>query len=150
MILRGIPSVISSDLLKGLADMGHADLIVIADANYPPISKTPNGLHIHAKGNNTIEMIDAILTLMPLDSDYCEHPFLYMCPDDDSGIVMERAEVWDEAFAVLEKHGYKASCAKRIERMKYYEVAARAFLTVSTSDLRPYSCFILQRGVFPH
>ena len=148
MILRGIPTVISSDLLKALADTGHADLIVVADANYPPISKTPNGLHIHAKGNNTIEMIDAILTLMPLDSDYCDHPFLYMGPDQDSGIVMERAEVWDEAFAVLEKHGYKAECAQRIERMKFYKKASKAFLTLSTSDARPYSCFILQRGVF--
>jgi len=150
MILKGIPSVISSELLKALADMGHADLVVVADANYPPISKTPGGLHIHAKGNNTIEMIDAILTLMPLDSDYCDHPFLYMAPDTDSSIVMESAEVWNEAFAVLNKHGYKTECSQRIERMKFYEVAAKAFVTVSTSDLRPYSCFILQRGVFPY
>ena len=148
MILRGIPSVVSSDMLKALADMGHADLIVVADSNYPPISKTPNGLHVHAKGNTTTEIIDAILTLMPLDSDYCPKPFWYMGPDADSGVVMDSAEVWDEAFALLEKHGYKTECAQRIERMKFYEVASKAFVTISTSDMRPYSCFILQRGVF--
>lgn len=30
-MLRGIPANISPELLKALADMGHGDLIVIAD-----------------------------------------------------------------------------------------------------------------------
>ena len=34
-MLRGIPDIIGSDLLKALADTGHGDLIVIADHFYP-------------------------------------------------------------------------------------------------------------------
>ena len=57
--LKGIPSNISSDLLKALADMGHGDLVVIADHFYPPYSKTPNGVMIDAKGNSAAEIIDS-------------------------------------------------------------------------------------------
>ena len=85
-MLKGIPTRIGSDLLKALADMGHGDLIVIADDFYPPITKSPNGVSIQAKGNTAPEMIEAILQLMPLDVDYCEHPVEYMVPDKDAGI----------------------------------------------------------------
>ena len=37
-MLKGIPTRISSDLLKALADMGHGDLLIIADDFYPPIT----------------------------------------------------------------------------------------------------------------
>ena len=146
-MLKGIPSIISSDLLKALADMGHGDLIVIADDFYPPVTKTPNGLSIHAKGNTTAQMIEAILKLMPLDTDYCEYPVMHMCPDAGSGIDMEQSEVWDEAVEAVVKNGYEAGCVGRIERMKFYEKAANAYVTLCTSDQRPYGCFILQKGV---
>ena len=68
-MLRGIPDIIGSDLLKALADTGHGDLIVIADHFYPPITKTPNGVSIQAKGTGAAQMVDAILQLGPLDTD---------------------------------------------------------------------------------
>ena len=37
-MLKGIPEIIGSDLLKAMADMGHGDLLVIADDFYPPFS----------------------------------------------------------------------------------------------------------------
>ena len=66
-MLKGIPTRISSDLLKALADMGHGDLLIIADDFYPPITKTPGGVSIQAKGNSAADMIEDILKLMPLD-----------------------------------------------------------------------------------
>ena len=89
-MLKGIPTRISSDLLKALADMGHGDLLIIADDFYPPITKTPGGVSIQAKGNSAADMIEDILKLMPLDVDYCEYPVEYMVPDKDSGISMDR------------------------------------------------------------
>ena len=88
-MLRGIPDIIGSDLLKALADTGHGDLIVIADHFYPPITKSPNAISIQAKGNGAAEMVDAILKLVPLDVDYCEHPIQYMIPDADSGVILK-------------------------------------------------------------
>ena len=54
-MLRGIPDIIGSDLLKALADTGHGDLIVIADHYYPPYSKSPHAVSIQAKGTGTSE-----------------------------------------------------------------------------------------------
>jgi len=34
-MLKGIPSVLSPELLKILMEMGHGDEIVIADGNFP-------------------------------------------------------------------------------------------------------------------
>lgn len=146
-MLKGIPERIGSDLLKALADMGHGDLIVIADDFYPPISKTPGGISIQAKGNGAAEMIDAILKLMPLDTDYCAHPVQYMVPDQDAGITMDRPKVWDDVIKAVESNGFSAGCVGEIERSKFYEKAGGAFVTVCTSERQPYGCFILQKGV---
>lgn len=147
-MLKGIPTRIGSDLLKALADMGHGDLIIIADDFYPPVSKTPNGISIQAKGNSAPEMIEAILQLMPLDVDYCAHPVEYMIPDKRAGITMDRPKVWDDVIDVVKKSGYDAKCVGEIERSEFYEKAGRAFVTVCTSERQPYGCFILQKGVF--
>ena len=34
-MLKGIPQIISPELLKVLCEMGHSDRIVIADGNFP-------------------------------------------------------------------------------------------------------------------
>ena len=146
-MLKGIPTEIGSDLLKALADMGHGDLIIIADDFYPPKSKTPNGVSIQAKGNSAAEMIDAILKLMPLDTDYCEHPVEYMIPDKDANVVMDRPKVWDDAIEAVKRNGYDAKIMGEIERSKFYEKAGKAFVTVCTSERQPYGCFIMQKGV---
>ena len=146
-MLKGIPDIIGSDLLKALAETGHGDLIVIADHFYPPITKTPNGISIQAKGNSAAEMVDAILQLVPLDVDYCDHPIEYMIPDADSGVVLKENKVWDDTIAAVVKNGYKAECVGEIERTKFYEKARNAYLTVCTSERLPYGCIILQKGV---
>ena len=146
-MLRGIPDIIGSDLLKALADTGHGDLIVIADHFYPPVTKSPNAISIQAKGNTTAEMVDAILQLVPLDVEYCEHPIEYMVPDAESGIVLKDNKPWVDTIAAVVKHGYKAECVGEIERTKFYEKAKNAYVTVCTSETLPYGCIILQKGV---
>ena len=34
-MLKGIPKILSPELLKVLAEMGHSDRIVIGDGNFP-------------------------------------------------------------------------------------------------------------------
>lgn len=145
-MLKGIPERIGSDLLKAMADMGHGDLMVIADDFYPPYSKSPNAISIQAKGNGVAEMLEAILQLLPIDTDYAVHPVEYMVPDSDSGVVMDSNKVWDDIKAVAGKYGYKDAVGT-IERTKFYEKAGRAFVTVCTSERQPYGCIMLQKGV---
>ena len=135
-MLRGIPEIIGSDLLKALADTGHGDLIVIADHFYPPITKSPNAVSIQA-----------ILKLVPLDVEYEKYPIQYMVPDKDSGVVLESSPVWDGVKEAVKNNGYDVSCVGEIERTKFYEKAGRAYVTVCTSETKPYGCIILQKGV---
>ena len=109
-MLRGIPDIIGSDLLKALADTGHGDLIVIADHFYPPITKSPNAVSIQAKGCGAAQMVDAILKLVPLDVEYEKYPIQYMVPDADSGVVVESSPVWDGVKKAVVDNGYDVSC----------------------------------------
>ena len=146
-MLKGIPDIIGSDLLKALADTGHGDLIVIAEHFYPPVTKSPNAISIQAKGNTAAEMVDAILQLVPLDVDYVEHPIEYMVPDADSGVVLKENRVWDDTIAAVVKNGHNPKGGGEIERTKFYEKAKNAYVTVCTSERLPCGCIILQKGV---
>jgi L-fucose mutarotase/ribose pyranase (RbsD/FucU family) len=50
-MLKGIPSIISPELLKILMEMGHGDELVIGDGNFPAANygKTYNSTHNSAK-----------------------------------------------------------------------------------------------------
>ena len=43
VMLKGIPSILSPELLTVLAKMGHGDELVLADANFPSASVCKNG-----------------------------------------------------------------------------------------------------------
>ena len=146
-MLKNIPPILSPELLKVLAEMGHGDLIVIADHFYPSFSCPPGGKVVQAKGNSAAVMVDAILDLMPLDTEYCEYPVEYMVPDADAGVVMERSKVWDDVTASVVNHGFQKECVGEIERTKFYEKARGAYVTVCTSEQLPYGCIIMQKGV---
>lgn len=146
-MLKGIPSIISSDLLKALADMGHGDYLVIADDFYPSVSKTPNGVVVAAKGNSATEILDAILTLLPLDADYCAYPVEYMVPDHDANIRIDPPQIWADTIEIAHRHGLAKEQVGTIERTKFYEKAKGAFLTIATSEDQPYGCLIVQKGV---
>lgn len=64
-MLKGIPNIISPELLKILAEMGHGDEIVIADGNFPGASLARNLVRLD--GHGAAEVLQAILQLFPLD-----------------------------------------------------------------------------------
>lgn len=72
-MLKNIPKILSPELLKALCEMGHSDRIVIADGNFPSESMGKNAIVIRADGHSATEMLDAVLTVFPLDT-YVEHP----------------------------------------------------------------------------
>ena len=76
-MLKGIPKLLSPELLKVLCEMGHGDRIVIADGNFPAESVGKNGIVIRMDGHGTCEVLEAVLQLFPLDT-YVEQPFKLM------------------------------------------------------------------------
>lgn len=58
-MLKGIPALISPDLMKLLMEMGHGDEIVLADGNFPA---TTNARRlVRADGHGIVDLLEAIL-----------------------------------------------------------------------------------------
>lgn len=147
-MLKGIPKCISPTLLKALADMGHGDQIVIADDFYPAASMAKAGITIDADGIGAAEMVDAILQLMPLDSEYVEHPVMIMDVMEEFREKIGRPKIWDDFIEAVKRHDPKGeACVGYIDRFDFYEKGKTAFVTVSTGERQPYGCVILQKGV---
>ena len=73
-MLKGI-SPISPELLKIIAEMGHGDELVLADANFPGTSIGQKC--VRCDGHGCAEVMRALLTRFPLD-DFVEAPLAVM------------------------------------------------------------------------
>ena len=62
-MLKGIPKLLSPELLKVLCEMGHSDRLVIADGNFPSESIGKDARVIRMDGHGTVEVLEAILQI---------------------------------------------------------------------------------------
>jgi len=140
-MLKNISPLISPELLKILAEMGHGDEIVIADGNFP--SHAVNGRVVRADGHGGVEMLDAILNLFPLDT-YAEKNVMLMqvVPGDTV-----ETPIWDEYQATMEKHEKDNIRTDYIERFAFYDRAKTAYAVVATGEKALYANIILKKGV---
>jgi L-fucose mutarotase len=140
-VLKTIPALLTPDLLHSLALMGHGDRLAIVDSNYPAASRH---VRVHPLfGATTLDAARAILTLFPLD-DFVEPAAVRMVPDGDRGF---RSESHDDLEAELTRVEGREVRAEPVERTPFYELARGAFAVVHTTDPRPFSCFVLTKGV---
>lgn len=72
-MLKGIPKILSPELLKVLCEMGHGDRLVIADGNFPSESIGKNAIVVRMDGHGACDVLEAILQVFPLDT-YVEKP----------------------------------------------------------------------------
>ena len=143
-MLKGIPSIISPELLKVLCEMGHSDRIVIADGNFPSASMGKNAIVIRCDGHGVPELLDAILQLFPLDT-YVEKPVSLMevMKGDNA-----KTPIWDTYKEIIAKHDERgADTVGTIERFKFYEEAKTAYAIIATSEKAIYANVMLQKGV---
>ena len=141
-MLKGIHSAIGPELLKVLAEMGHGDEIILADAHFPGHSF--NDQVLRADGVKITTLLDAILPLFELDS------------YDDPLIMMQAVEgdsldpnVESSYRAEIEKHAPDAPEVIRIGRFEFYDRAERAAAVVMTGETAKYANIILKKGVTP-
>ena len=64
-MLIGIPALLGPDLLATLRAMGHGDEIALVDGNYPAEEQAKR--LIRADGHHLIPVLDAILSVLPVD-----------------------------------------------------------------------------------
>ena len=145
-MLKGIPKIISPELLKVLSEMGHSDRIVIADGNFPSESMGKNAIVIRADGHGIPELLDAILTVYPLDT-YTDKPAVLMqLMDRDVGKV--ETPIWDEYRKIIAKHDDRgAEALGNIDRFDFYEEAKKCYAIIATGESAIYANIMLQKGV---
>lgn len=143
-MLKGIPKILSPELLKILCEMGHSDRIVIGDGNFPAESIGKNATVIRCDGHGTCELLDAILQIFPLDT-YVEKPvgLMQVMPGDPV-----KTPIWDEYKKIIAKYDKRgADAVGEIERFKFYDEARTCYAVVATGETAIYANIILQKGV---
>ena len=148
--LKGIPPILPADLLWALSAMGHGDEIVITDINFPSCSTAHAHGHkwIDMSGHSAVAVLDAILTLFPLDQ-YVEKPACVMSIVDSDVKKGFKVPIWDTFHASLDKaHGGKVQW-EEIERFAFYERSQKAFAVVGTGERAQYANIILKKGIVP-
>ena len=143
-MLKNIPAILSPEMLKVLCEMGHSDRIVLADGNFPAASMGKNAIVLRADGHGAAELLDAILTVFPLDT-YVEHPVTLMqvMPGDPV-----ETPIWDEYKEIVARHDERGNSAfGEIERFAFYEEAKGAYAIIATGEKALYANLILQKGV---
>ena len=100
-MLKGIPKILSPELLMVLSEMGHSDRLVISDGNFPAESMGKDAIVIRCDGHGVPELLDAILQVFPLDT-YVEHPvnLMEVMPGDTV-----ETPIWDTYKEIIAKYG---------------------------------------------
>ena len=143
-MLKGIPKILSPELLKILCEMGHGDTIVIADANFPSESMGKNSIVIRCDGHGVPELLEAILKLFPLDT-YVEKPVSLM--EVVAGDTVE-TPIWDTYKEIIGRNDSRgADAVQNIERFAFYEKSKQAYAIIATGESAIYANIILQKGV---
>lgn len=143
-MLKGIPAILSPEMLKVLCEMGHSDRIVLADGNFPCESMGKNAIVLRCDGHGTAELLEAILQVFPLDT-YVEHPvnLMQVMPDDPV-----ETPIWDTYRDIIRSHDDRGDAAiGSIERFAFYEEAKKAYAIIATGEKALYANVILQKGV---
>ncbi len=140
-MLININKLLSPEILSLLRSMGHGDRFVLSDANFPSYSHAAKLYRMD--GLNIPEAAAAILSHFPLDS-FIPHPVQRMEID---GKPDEINEVHKDLIDTVNKVSGPNWKVGSIERQKFYIEAKKAMAVITTSDTRPYGCFIFTKGV---
>jgi L-fucose mutarotase len=141
-MLKGINPCLSPELLKTLAEMGHGDEIVLADAHFP--GHAVNTRVLRADGLAVATLLEGILPLFELDA--------YAPP-----LIMMSAVAGDSLDPSVEERYMKVvraicpqvSAPERIDRFAFYERATQAYVVLMTGEMAKYGNLILKKGVTP-
>jgi L-fucose mutarotase len=140
-MLKRIPPIISPELLLLIAEMGHGDELVLADANFPAVAVADR--LARADGHGVPALLEAILQLFPLDT-FVDQPAAVMKRVDHPD---QPAPIWTEFQRLLDGAEGRHINIERVERFAFYDRAREAFGVVATGETALYGNLIIKKGV---
>lgn len=139
-MLIGLDPVLGPDLLSMLRAMGHGDAIAVVDGNFPAASVAKR--LVRADGHHLIRVMNAILSVLPIDTYDGPAVFTMAVVGDADAIPPAVVDI----HASVAAHGYRSPVAP-IERHAFYDRARACFAIVATSEKRLYGNVIIRKGV---
>ena len=139
-MLKNIPAVLSPELLKILMEMGHGDELVIGDGNFPAASNARRLVRLD--GHGVSEILDAILTLFPLDT-YVEAPVALMAVTPGDPTV---PAIWEDYKDIIRRREGDRKI-EEVERFEFYRRSREAYAILATGETALYANIILKKGV---
>ena len=147
-MLKGIDPRLNAEVLYTLAAMGHGDVLIVSDTNFPAdaIARETVVGDLLRIGNVTAgEAVEAILSVFPLDTFVDDFAGRMEIVGDPDTVPPVQAEVQ----AAIDKAEGAPRPMVSIERFAFYDMAKKAYAVVQTGERRFYGCFMLRKGVIP-
>lgn len=147
-MLKGLDPRLNADVLYALRAMGHGDVIILADTNFPSDSvahETVLGDLLRMDNLTSAEAVEAVLSVLPLDTfvdDFAGRMEIVGAPD-------EVPPVQAEVQAKIDAAEGSPRPMISIERFAFYDMAKQSYAVIQTGERRFYGCFMLRKGVIP-
>lgn len=143
-MLKGIDPLLTPQLLKVMAEMGHDDALVLADRNFTAQRLAADGKPVlRLPGASMVSAVQAVQSLLPLAVDV-PHPVAYMQVERTPADY--RSALQREVLELLAPALREGQSPEAVERFAFYERARSAFAIVVTGEPQPYGNFILRKG----
>lgn len=147
-MLKGLDPRLNAEVLYALRAMGHGDVLIIADTNFPSDSiarQTVLGDLLRMDNLTAGEAVEAVLSVLPLDTfvdDFAGRMEIVGNPD-------EVPPVQAEVQAAIDAAEGQPRPMVSVERFAFYDLARGAYAVIQTGERRFYGCFMLRKGVIP-
>lgn len=148
MMLKGLDPRLNADVLYALRAMGHGDVIVLADTNFPSdavASDTVHGQLLRMDNLTSAEAIEAVLSVLPLDTFVDD----FAARMEVVGTADEIPPVQSEVQGAIDAAEGRSRPMVSVERFAFYDQAREAYAVIQTGERRFYGCFLLRKGVIP-
>jgi L-fucose mutarotase len=145
-MLKGIDPRLNADVLGVLRAMGHGDVLILADTNFPSDSvarATVTGRLLRMDNLTSAQAAQAVLSVFPLDTfvpDFAGRMQVVGAPHDVPPV---QAEVQAE----IDRAEGTPRPMIGIERFAFYDMARQSYAVIQTGERRFYGCFMLRKGV---
>ena len=139
-MLKGIDPRLGAEVLGTLRAMGHGDVLVLCDTNFPAAAlaaETVTGRLLTMENLTLAEAAEAILSVLPLDTFEPDPVIRMQVVGEPDTIPPVQAEV----EALLD------APMKGIDRFAFYDHARTAYAVIQTGERRFYGCMTLCKGV---
>ena len=147
-MLKGIDNRLNAEVLGCLRAMGHGDVLILADTNFPSDSiarATATGELLRMDNLSAAEVAQAVLSVLPLDTFVDDFAGRMEVVDDPGEIPPVQAEVQ----AQIDRAEGSSRPMIGIERFAFYDMARESYAVIQTGERRFYGCFMFRKGVVP-